>query len=193
MDSKIKIALIILIAIVTLSLVENVSAKQLECDIVIGNGISDMQAAISAAKTGMKVLVVEFQESLDDVNSPALIGKYYHGHNVRFTTEVPSPIGDIEPKMEWCLTKPEENEMHKFSMQTLEDALTQLDNNGKGLKPIKNSSYNKRKKSLYEITLARALYKCGEYNNIGKNILGNYRKDLRGLFVLHANEILKGG
>lgn len=80
--------------------------------------------------------------------------------------------------------------MHGFAMLNLEEASTQLDNDGKGPNPVKNSSYNKRTKALREIVLARALYKCGDYNDIGKNILNNYRKDMRGLFALHANQIL---
>jgi hypothetical protein len=193
MDSKIKIALITLIAIVTFSVVENASVKQKEYNIVVADGTSGMQAAISAAKTGIEVLVVEFKESLDDVNSPVLIEKSYHDHNVGFVPEVFSLKDALEPKMEWCYTELEKDGLQKSSKQTLEDASTQLDNNWKGPKPVKKSSNNKRTKSLREIVLARALYKCGDYNNIGKNILGNYRKDLRGLFVIHANEILKGG
>ncbi len=83
--------------------------------------------------------------------------------------------------------------MQGHSMQSLDDALTQLDNDGKGPNPVKNSSYDKRTKALREIVLARALYKCGDYNNIGKNILDNYKKDMRGLFMRHANQILKTG
>lgn len=83
--------------------------------------------------------------------------------------------------------------MQGHAMLNLEDALTQLDNDGKGPNPVKNSSYDKRTKALREIVLARALYKCGDYNNIGKNILENYQKDMRGLFVRHANQILKTG
>ncbi len=80
--------------------------------------------------------------------------------------------------------------MQGHSIQNLNDALTQLDNDGKGPNPIKNSSYDKRTKALREIVLARALYKCGDYNDIGKNILENYRKDMRGLFARHANQVL---
>jgi len=80
--------------------------------------------------------------------------------------------------------------MHGFTMVNLEEASTQLENDGKGPNPVKNSSYDKRTKALREIVLARALYKCGDYNDIGKNILENYRKDMRGLFALHANQIL---
>ena len=41
-----------------------------------------------------------------------------------------------------------------------------------------------------EIILARALYVCGDYNNIGKNILLAYKNDIRGLFSRHATFIL---
>lgn len=80
--------------------------------------------------------------------------------------------------------------MQGHAMLNLDDALTELDNNGKGPNPVKNSSYPKRTRALREIILARALYKCGDYNKIGKNILKTYQKDMRGLFVRHANQIL---
>lgn len=85
----------------------------------------------------------------------------------------------------------EKEGMHGFAMLNLDEASTLLDNDGKGPNPVKNSSYTKRTKALREIVLARALYKCGDFNNIGKNILENYSKDIRGLFALHANHILK--
>jgi len=44
--------------------------------------------------------------------------------------------------------------------------------------------------ALREITLARALYRCGDFNDIGKKILENYKKDMRGLFAQHAVFIL---
>lgn len=80
--------------------------------------------------------------------------------------------------------------MQGHAMLNINDAFTQLDNNGQGPNPVKNSSYNKRTKALREIVLARALYKCGDYSEIGKNILENYRKDIRGLFARHASQIL---
>jgi hypothetical protein len=48
-----------------------------------------------------------------------------------------------------------------------------------------------RTESLREITLARALYHCGDYNGLGKKILREYQLDLRGLFSRHAHEVLK--
>jgi len=81
--------------------------------------------------------------------------------------------------------------MQSHAMLQLNNALTELDNNGKGPNPIKNSSLNKRSRALREIILARALYNCGDYNGLGKSILENYRKDMRGLFVRHASLILQ--
>ena len=69
--------------------------------VVVGGGTSGAPAAISAARMGMKVLVLEFQEGLGGVGTLGLIGKPYHGRNVGFAAEVPFPKDNIEPKMEW--------------------------------------------------------------------------------------------
>ncbi|MDT8303804.1 MAG: FAD-dependent oxidoreductase, partial [Sedimentisphaerales bacterium] len=45
--------------------------------------------------------------------------------------------------------------------------------------------------SLRELILARALYRCGDYKDIGKNILKEYANDLRGHYARHAREILQ--
>ncbi|MHC4536858.1 MAG: hypothetical protein ACYS6K_23165 [Planctomycetota bacterium] len=48
-----------------------------------------------------------------------------------------------------------------------------------------------RNRSLRELVLARALYRCGDYKDIGKTILTEYANDLRGHYARHAREILK--
>ena len=48
-----------------------------------------------------------------------------------------------------------------------------------------------RNLSLRELVLARALYRCGDYENIGKNILKEYAVDLRGHYARHAIAVLK--
>jgi hypothetical protein len=80
--------------------------------------------------------------------------------------------------------------MSGYTMLTLEDALVDLENNGKGSNPVRNSSTEKRTKALREIILARVLYNCGDYNGIGENILRNYKEDLQGLFARHAHHVL---
>lgn len=48
-----------------------------------------------------------------------------------------------------------------------------------------------RNRSLRELVLARALYRCGDYENVGKNILKEYAYDLRGHYARHAIAVLK--
>jgi len=50
-----------------------------------------------------------------------------------------------------------------------------------------------RRESLRELLLARALYRCGDYNNAGKKILQAYTKDLRGHLARHAKAVLAEG
>lgn len=47
-----------------------------------------------------------------------------------------------------------------------------------------------RTEPLREIILARALYRCGDYEGLGEKILREYEKDLRALFAQHAHGIL---
>lgn len=49
----------------------------------------------------------------------------------------------------------------------------------------------RREGALREIVLARALYRCGDSDELGETILKEYQKDLRGLFARHASIVLK--
>ncbi len=49
-----------------------------------------------------------------------------------------------------------------------------------------------RNESLRELFLARALYRCGDYHGIGKQILGQYANDLRAHYARHAYAVLQG-
>jgi hypothetical protein len=48
-----------------------------------------------------------------------------------------------------------------------------------------------RNRSLRELVLARALYRCGDYEDIGEKILKEYARDLRGHYARHARTVLK--
>ena len=50
-----------------------------------------------------------------------------------------------------------------------------------------------RNNSLRELILARALYRCGDYEGLGEKILKAYSKDYRGHYVRHAKSILQEG
>lgn len=48
-----------------------------------------------------------------------------------------------------------------------------------------------RRLSIRELSLARALYRCGDYGGVGKQILTSYTQDLRGHFARHAKAVLE--
>ncbi len=48
-----------------------------------------------------------------------------------------------------------------------------------------------RREALREIMLARALYRCGDYQAIGRRILEDYTHDLRGHLARHAKAVLE--
>ena len=56
-----------------------------------------------------------------------------------------------------------------------------------------NSQYDctTREVSLREVIVARALYRCGDYQGIGKRTLETYSNDFRGHYAIHARAVLK--
>jgi hypothetical protein len=60
------------------------------------------------------------------------------------------------------------------------------------LEPLHNRDRQLRRRlgPLREIVLARALYRCGDYEGLGKTILEEYKHDVRGLFARHAASVL---
>jgi hypothetical protein len=61
----------------------------------------------------------------------------------------------------------------------------------KKLAPSDRNDVSTRNNSLRELILGRALYKCGDFNGIGNQILNEYSKDLRGHYYRHANGVLQ--
>jgi hypothetical protein len=63
------------------------------------------------------------------------------------------------------------------------------------LEPLHDKPVELRRRTgpLREITLARALYRCGDQEGLGENILREYLDDIRGLFSRHAEVVLEGG
>ncbi len=54
--------------------------------------------------------------------------------------------------------------------------------------PVDTSTRNK---SLRELILARALYRCGDYRGLGEKILKEYAGDLRAHYARHASSVLQ--
>ena len=65
----------------------------------------------------------------------------------------------------------------------------------KKLEPLSDRPQEKRRRlgSLREIILARALYRCGDWQGLGESILKDYRQDIRGLFARHVSAVLLAG
>lgn len=61
----------------------------------------------------------------------------------------------------------------------------------KELTPPDKNDVSTRNKSLRELILGRALYKCGDFNGVGNQILEEYSKDLRGHYYRHAKGVLE--
>jgi len=58
------------------------------------------------------------------------------------------------------------------------------------VKSAKTARTEHRSQPLRELILARALYVCGDRNDVARKILEQYRRDLRGLFARHAHAVL---
>lgn len=67
-------------------------------------------------------------------------------------------------------------------------ALTHIEDAKRSAK-VENPNLS-REQSLRELILARALYRCGDYNGLGERILKEYRRDFRGHHARHASAIL---
>ena len=56
--------------------------------------------------------------------------------------------------------------------------------------PVSATDTSLREGSLRELILARALYRCGDHQGLGRQILTEYSKDLRGHYARHALAVL---
>ncbi|MCS7238564.1 MAG: FAD-dependent oxidoreductase [Thermoguttaceae bacterium] len=59
--------------------------------------------------------------------------------------------------------------------------------------PAGTSGVLSRRESLRELLIARALFRCGDYGNLGRQVLENYTQDLRGHLARHAKAVLEYG
>lgn len=67
--------------------------------VVAGGGTAGAPAGIAAARQGARTLVIEYQHGLGGVGTLGMIGAYYCGNRVGFTTNVPPE--PVEVRMEW--------------------------------------------------------------------------------------------
>ena len=83
------------------------------------------------------------------------------------------------------LTQPD---MSGYVHDTVEEARRRDQESSGGTNAVSS-----RRDSLRELALARALYRCGDYGGIGKEVLTRYTKDLRGHLARHAKAVLQQG
>jgi flavin-dependent dehydrogenase len=72
--------------------------------VVTGGGTSGAPAGIGAARCGAKTLVLEYLDELGGVGTAGMISKYWYGHHIGFTREVPGKpqeTWNIIQKAEW--------------------------------------------------------------------------------------------
>lgn len=87
-----------------------------------------------------------------------------------------------------------ESHAYPQGAKPLADLLSKDGMTGYAITEIEESDrQEQRSEPLREIILARALYRCGDYEGMGEKILRNYEKDLRGLFAKHAHAVLEEG
>ena len=73
--------------------------------VVVGGGTGGAPAAIAAARSGAKVVVVEWLNVLGGVATEGRIGGYYHGNRAGFTAEVDASMKGVAN--DYCLAKGE--------------------------------------------------------------------------------------
>ena len=59
--------------------------------------------------------------------------------------------------------------------------------------PPATASRENRSQAVRELMAARALYRCGDHDGLGKKTLTEYTNDLRGHFARHAFAVLHNG
>jgi len=79
--------------------------------------------------------------------------------------------------------------------EPLAELLRQPDMGGHAVTSIdqRSTSDASRQTATRELALARALYRCGDWEGLGEKTLVEYTKDLRGLFARHAQAVLAAG
>ncbi len=77
-------------------------------------------------------------------------------------------------------------QMPGISGNVVTDIKTALNKN-----PSSGTDTTTRNAALVELVIARALYRCGDYQGIGEKVLKQYSQDLHGHYARHAAAVLK--
>jgi len=138
-------------------------------------------------------LIVALGRAGDPKALPAILAKakllsaesdFSHHRAVGLALELIGASDAASPLAE-MLTQPD---MTGYVHDTVEQARRRDQEDDGGTVGVKT-----RRDSTRELLLARALYRCGDYGGVGKQILTQYTKDLRGHFARHAQAVLEKG
>jgi len=135
-------------------------------------------------------LIVALGRTRDASAVPAIVNKaklltaesdFSHHRAVGLALELIGDRSAARPLAE-LLTQPD---MTGYVHDTVEEARRRDQEEGS------TTGVKTRRESLRELLLARALYRCGDYGDLGRQILTQYTKDLRGHLARHAKAVLE--
>lgn len=134
---------------------------------------------IAAARTGRRDVLPAIQEKMALLDASV---EFSHHRAIALACEM---IGDpaASPVLAEVLKKPGMMGHHHDSV-------------AKAIKrgaPGGTNAEQTRRESLRELMLARALFRCGDHEGLGRAILENYTRDLRGHLARHAQAVLDTG
>ena len=142
-----------------------------------GESMSELDSLIVAlGRTGDKKALAPILEKVNQLDAKS---EFSHCRAVAMALESLGDAAAVEP-LARLLAK---SGIRGHAFTDIDQARNETPDN-----PVDNSTRNK---SLRELILARALYRCGDYEGIGKEILNEYANDLRAHYARHADAVLK--
>jgi len=145
----------------------------------VGWGMSNLDNTIVAmGRTGRREAVPVVLKMLK-LLTPA--SPFSHHRSVSLALEAIGDRSAAKPLAE--LLSQEDMTGYVVSEEGLREELAES-----GTSPARN-----RSRSVRELALARALYRCGDYDGLAEKILAAYANDVRGHFARHARAVLQAG
>ena len=142
-----------------------------------GSALSSLdQKVVALGRTRDKRALPAILEKLELLSAE---GSFSHHRAVALALEAIGDQAATRPLFD-LLSKPE---MTGHVHTTVEIARTRGVGGG-------TNAVTTRRESIRELSLARALYRCGDYQGLGEKILRAYLDDLRGHFARHAAAVL---
>jgi len=147
-----------------------------------GRALSPLdQLIVALGRTGDRRAVPAILEKLDLLSAES---EFSHHRAVGLALEMIGDPAAARP-LAGLLTQPD---MSGYVHDTVEEARRRDQESDGGTNAVKT-----RRESLRELLLARALYRCGDYGGVGKQIITRYTNDLRGHLSRHAKAVLEAG